>query len=98
VPPEWHTGVNLNVLTIVLLSVVTLIATVVTDLGLINAVGGGSVATIICLVFPALMYQKTIKDLGNQANQGHHREVFLALALMTFGCILGLFGSLKALS
>lgn len=36
-----HTGLELNYLTLFLLSLLTIIAVFVTDLGLINAVGGG---------------------------------------------------------
>lgn len=53
---------NINVLSVILVTVITLIATVVTDLGIINAVGGGTFASMICLVLPTLMYHKALND------------------------------------
>lgn len=60
-PPEKQTSNNLNVITVVLLIIVTLIAMSVTDLGLINAIGGGTLATAIVFVFPTLMYRQAVK-------------------------------------
>ena len=52
VPPERQTSRNLDMLTVVMLSFMTFIAIFVTDLGLINAVGGGSLATCIVFIVP----------------------------------------------
>lgn len=60
-PPEKQTSNNLNVVTVVLLTIVTLIAMCVTDLGIVNAVGGGTLATAIVFVFPTLMYRQAVK-------------------------------------
>ena len=97
VPPEKQTSSNLNVLTVILLTIITLLAVVLTDLGVINAVGGGSVATIICFVFPTIMYRKAIRDMGGMAAPGQKRESAFALILMIFGCILGVIGVWEAL-
>lgn len=61
VPVEKHTSNNLNLLTVVLLIFITLIAMTVTDLGLVNAIGGGTLATVIVFVFPTLMYRQAVK-------------------------------------
>ena len=97
VPPEKHTSNNINMLTVVLLAVITVLATVVTDLGIINAVGGGAVATVVCVVFPTLMYRKAIQDLGNVASENEKREVTFAVTLMVFGSTLGVIGVVEAL-
>jgi len=97
VPAEKQTSSNVNVLTIVLLSIITLIACFVSDLGLINAVGGGTLAAAIVFIFPALMYRQAVKDRGDRATSWQHREVIIALALMVFGVTLGIAGTWEAL-
>lgn len=100
-PTERQTVTNINLLTVILLTIITLTATVVTDLGMINAIGGGTLATAIVFVFPALMYRQAVKQLGTQAKPGQHTEVVIDMALMGFGITLGVTGvivSIKALS
>ena len=92
VPIAKQTNRNLEVLTIVLLSIITIIALCITDLGLINTVGGGIFATAIVFVFPAFMYQKAVRDLGEEASPGQRREVVLCFVLMVLGVFLGLSG------
>jgi amino acid permease len=88
VPIERQTSRNLDVFTLFLLTILTVTATFVTDLGLINAVGGGSLATALVFVFPALMYQQAVTHQSDSAN----REVWIAMALMVIGVGLGLVG------
>lgn len=80
---------NLDMLTVVMLIFLTILACFVTDLGLINAVGGGSLATIIVFVVPTLMwyalsleprFKDEIKDLP------------LAIGLCIAGIALGVVG------
>ena len=52
IPPNRQTDANINLLTVILLTILTVTAMFVTDLGLINAVGGGTLATMIVFVFP----------------------------------------------
>ena len=92
VSPEHHTDRLLNTLTIVLLSMITVTAVFVTDLGVINSVGGGSVAVLMCFVFPALMFEKGIRDLGNVALPMQHLEVKLVIFLTFVGCLIGIAG------
>lgn len=47
VPSELQTSPNLNVLTLILLAIITVVAIFVTDLGMINAVGGGTLGTLV---------------------------------------------------
>lgn len=53
---EQQTTRQLNIITIVLLTVVTVISIFIHDLGLINSIGGGLVATMIVFVFPTIMF------------------------------------------
>eukprot|EP00980_Cylindrotheca_fusiformis_P008080 scaffold1722_cov120-Cylindrotheca_fusiformis.AAC.10 len=88
-PEEQQTSMNINVVTIVLLTILTLIAGVCTDLGAVNAIGGGTLATLIAFVFPALMYRQLVADTPTL---GEKREVKFALALMVIGVIMGFVG------
>ncbi|GKY95706.1 hypothetical protein MPSEU_000531400 [Mayamaea pseudoterrestris] len=88
---------NVNALTLILLGGITLTACVVTDLGLINAVGGGTLAMAIVFVFPTLMYQAAVRRKQDDASVHERREAHLALVLMIFGVAVGLTGSWLAL-
>ena len=96
-PDEQQTSRNLDILTIALLMIITCIAVVCTDLGIINAVGGGTLATMIVFVFPVMMYYKAVQIRGERASRGQRREVVFAMSLMVFGIILGTIGVYEAL-
>ena len=90
-PIDWTK--HLNVLTVLLLSLITITAIFVTDLGLINSVGGGTLATATVFVFPALMYRVAVeKDPTSKYYVARRREVVFVMALMVFGVVLGLTG------
>jgi amino acid permease len=91
--PDIDWTKHLNILTVLLLSIVTITAIFVTDLGQINAVGGGTLATAIVFVFPALMYRVAVeKDPTSKYYVARRREVVFVMALMVFGVVLGLTG------
>lgn len=98
VPPEQQTSHELNVLTVILLASLTVVATFISDLGVINAFAGGAISTGIVFVFPALMYQKAVDHLSIRASKpGQKREVVFAYGLMVFGVVLGAIGVIEAL-
>jgi amino acid permease len=88
-PQEQQTSTNINVITAVLLIIVTILAAFCTDLGAINAVGGGTLATLIVFVFPALMYRAVV---GEMPTLSETREVKFALGLMVIGVLMGIVG------
>lgn len=88
-PQEKQTSTNINFVTIALLTIVTILAALCTDLGVINAVGGGTLATLIAFVFPALMYRAAVADMPTK---GETREVRFALGLMIAGVLMGIVG------
>jgi hypothetical protein len=87
-PMERQTCHNMDVLTLFLLTILTVMAIFVTDLGMINAIGGGTLATASVFVSPALMYQQAVKLQFSDAE----REVWIAMTLMMICVILGLVG------
>ena len=91
-PQSQQTSTNINIITIFLLTVVTILAAIFTDLGFINAVGGGTLATVIVFVFPALMYNAAIKEQVEPVTQDQRREVKFAFGLMVLGIVMGIIG------
>ena len=82
---------TLNTLTVVLLALVTITAVFVTDLGMINAIGGGTIAAAMCFIFPAMTYRKAIRQ-STDATPGMLSETKLAVVLMIIACAFGLLG------
>jgi amino acid permease len=94
IPPREQTGRILNMLTLVLLSLITLIAAVVSDLGLINAVAGGTIAVLVVFALPAMMYRKAVLLLGQAATIKQHYEVVIVFQIMSIGAVLGAVGGI----
>lgn len=76
-------------LTVAMLSLLTLIAVFVTDLGLINAVGGGSLATIIVFVVPTIMWNILAHEPRGKEEA---KDLPLAIGLCIFGILIGVIG------
>ena len=97
-PQEKQTSTNINILTVILLTIVTVLAAVVHDLGFINAVGGGTLATLIVFVFPPLMYNKAVFTQIDPPTVGQKREVKFSFILMIIGCFMGVVGVMVELT
>jgi amino acid permease len=82
---------KLDVASIVLLSVLTLASCFVTDLGLINSVGGGTTVTLVCFLFPALMFRESVRKFGTGA-LAERIELWLVMSLMVVGIVIGIVG------
>ncbi len=91
-PIEKQTSTNFNVITMVLLTILTTIATVVTDLGYVNAIGGGTLAAAIVFVFPYLMYSAAMKAQSTPLRHGQRNELYFAFCLLIVGVMMGLIG------
>jgi uncharacterized membrane protein YiaA len=74
-----------------MLTLITCSAVFVTDLGMINAVGGGTIAVMMCFVFPAIMFFKAVEDTIG-ATAGQVLEGKITMALMVLGTVLGFVG------
>lgn len=91
-PMEKQTSTNVNIITVTLLFIVTSLAILVTDLGFVNAIGGGTLATAIVFVFPALMYRAAVRGQSIPDIPGQECEVKFAMVLMVVGVIMGAIG------
>lgn len=85
-------------LTLSLLTALTIAAIFVTDLGLINAVGGGLVTTPIVFVFPTIMYRGAMKLVTSEESSSQKNEVTLATGLTLLGAVFGIAGAWIAIS
>lgn len=75
-----------------MLSLITVTAMFVSDLGVINSVGGGTIAVLMCFVFPAMMFQRAIQDLEGTSTKSQRFEVKIVMLLMILGCSMGIVG------
>lgn len=82
-----NTPTKFNAFTTVLLFILTTISCFVTDLGLINSIGGGTTVTLVVFVFPGLMYRSLCSGAATE-----RLEVRIVMILMVIGVILGLLG------
>ncbi|KAL7541626.1 hypothetical protein ACHAXR_012188 [Thalassiosira sp. AJA248-18] len=88
---EMQTSTNLNILSIVILSVITALACRFTDLGLVNAVGGGALGTAVVFVFPSIMFYSAVKK-EKEASFWLKCESIMCLLLMIAGIAIGVIG------
>ena len=86
---EVDTTAKLNVFTLFLLSIMTIASCFITDLGLINSVGGGTTVTLVCFIFPAFMFREAMRK---ESSGGPQWEVWLVMSLMVVGVVLGIVG------
>ena len=92
IPHENRTSNNLNLLTLILLAIVTVLAMVLQDLGVVVAVGGGTLGTVVVFIVPTLMFCRAVQLLGNKASIELKRETIFTHVLMYFGVFIGVVG------
>ena len=97
VPMHRRTERFLDIFSVGLLAILTILAVIFHDLGLINAVGGGAFATFLCVIFPTVMFRQAVKQSPNK-EPGEEQEVKFALVLMVVGLFLGIAGVWQSLS
>jgi amino acid permease len=98
VPHAMRTSHNLNLLTLILLTIITVLAMVFKDLGVVVAVGGGTLGTVVVFIVPSLMFCKAVSMHGDKASAELIHETKLTLALMWFGIFMGVVGVWIALT
>jgi amino acid permease len=84
----------LNQVTLGILAVVTLMASKLTDLGLVAAVGGATFGTALVFIYPCIMFLK------NQAKNGEkpNLETLVTKIIAIVGFVMGAVGTKLALS
>jgi sodium-coupled neutral amino acid transporter 11 len=89
---ERSTG-TLNKVTIGLMGVVTLMASKLTDLGLVASVGGATFGTALVFVYPTIMFLRQAKKNGKLGSG----ESKLAGLIAIMGVVMGAIGTTMAL-
>jgi amino acid permease len=92
IPFSDQTVEKSNQITYIMLVALTLTAIFISDLGLINAVGGGLVTTPIVFIFPTLMY-KAAASLKLGGGLEHRSEIGFASGLTVIGIFIGVVGA-----
>lgn len=92
IPHEQRTSNNLNLLTIILLFFITILAMVLKDLGVVVAVGGGTLGTVVVFIVPTLMFCRAVVLLGDKASTAQKRETIFTNVLMWIGIFIGVVG------
>lgn len=98
VPEAKQTSQNLNLLSVIQLTIFTCLAMRFTDLGMLNAIGGGALGSAVAFILPALMYNGAIKHLGAEATAQQQREASFAIGLMWIGTVMGFVGTAVGLT
>ena len=94
----WQTAININALTIAMLSIFTALAYKFTDLGLVSAVGGAAFGTAVTFVFPSIMFFSAVSSLPpTEVSFWLQCESLLVLLLMLFGIVMGAIGVIEVL-
>jgi len=91
VPKEKRTNSLFNKVTIGILAVTTLVASKLTDLGLVASVGGATFGTALVFIYPTIMFIKSQKGKNN-------KETTLAKVLAVLGVVMGALGTKLALN
>jgi len=91
VPKEKRTNSLFNKLTFGVLAMTTIVASKLTDLGLVASVGGATFGTALVFIYPAIMFLKS--QNGKKTN-----ETMLVKLIMVLGVIMGSFGTKLALN
>jgi amino acid permease len=95
VSPEKKTNpAFLNLTTVALLSLLTLLAANLTDVKIVLSVAGGTLGNALTFLYPALMYRAVVKK---QNRKDQSTGVLVANAAAVMGVVLGAIGTKMAL-
>lgn len=94
VPAEKRTNSFLNTLTIVILSILTTLAIVLTDVSFVLSFGGATLGNALTYVYPALMYAAVNKSQDRKEGFG----VLVAQLSAVLGVVMGIIGAKMAIA
>lgn len=92
VPPEKRTNMNLNLLTVTLLSILTYLACILKNVSFVLSFGGATLGNALTYVYPAIMYRAVVKTQGRSESTG----VTVALCSAALGIVMGAIGAKMA--
>jgi amino acid permease len=95
IPREKRDNRLSNMTTIVILSVLTLLAATLTDVSLVLALGGATLGNALTYVYPYLMYKATVTKYGLK---GESRGLAVAAVSAVLGIVMGGIGAKMAIS
>lgn len=94
VPMENRSNGVMNIVTLMLLSVITYLATTLTDVSFVLAFGGATLGNALTYVYPALMYRAVVKEQGRT---NERFGVAVAMVSAALGIAMGIVGATMAL-
>mmetsp|Transcript_20831 Transcript_20831/g.30812 ORF Transcript_20831/g.30812 Transcript_20831/m.30812 type:complete len:476 (-) Transcript_20831:60-1487(-) len=97
VPTEKQTDGFLRTLTVSLLTLITIAAINLKDLSFVMSFGGATLGNALIYVFPALMFNSVVKNMGDTAPAALKKETYFATFLMLLGLGIGVLGATTAL-
>ena len=97
IPKENRTPTLLNNLSYILLTFITIAALLVKDLSFVLSFGGATLGNALIYIFPALMFRKVVKDMGDKASTSLKREVYFASFSGLLGLVMGAIGANMAI-
>lgn len=65
--------------------------------GLVNAVGGGTMAAVVVFVFPTLMFRAAVYTVLHEPSQMLLWEVKVVIGLCALGVVVGIIGVVQAI-
>uniref|UniRef100_A0A6S9BYX4 Amino acid transporter transmembrane domain-containing protein n=2 Tax=Ditylum brightwellii TaxID=49249 RepID=A0A6S9BYX4_9STRA len=86
----------LNKVTVAILSAITALALKVKDLSFVLSFAGATLGNALIYVYPALMFRKAVKNMGDDASKGLKVEVKFAMLSAILGVVMGGIGSVMA--
>ena len=95
IPTEKRSHGLMNVVTVLLLSFITYLATTLTDVSFVLAFGGATLGNALTYLFPALMYRSVVKQQNRGKEEGF--GVFIAMISALLGVVMGVIGASMAL-
>ena len=94
VPPSKRSNATLNVTTVAVLALLTLLAATLTDVSFVLSFGGATLGNLLTYIYPAIMYYKMVA-LKKLPNEGF--GVTLSIISAILGTIMGGIGAKQAI-
>lgn len=94
IPYQNRSSSLLNLVTVSLMGMITILALSLKDVSFVLAFGGATLGNALTYVFPALMYRAVVRKLGLK---GEGVGVFISTSSAVLGVFIGIIGAAMAL-